>query len=237
MKPRILVFTVYNEDSHEGCSYSELAKITMPSYEEYCRIHGYDFKIKNQNVLPGRLIGWSRFEFFLENIDNYDYMFYVETDSMLMNQTIRLENLIDDNYDVIVSYTSQNLDKIELNTGPTLIKCSEWSKKLLNKFVNNKSYWHHQMVDQAMFNDEINNNTETKSKCKLVPLRFFNSFAHEWHQDSNFQIGDFICHAAGSSNDYRKNLFTSLGNHIIKMPAKLIYKPFLNHGDLAFNDS
>jgi hypothetical protein len=230
MKPRILVFTVYNKDSHVGCSYSELAKITMPSYEEYCKIHGYDFKIKNQNVLPGRLIGWSRFEFFLENIDNYDYMFYVETDSMLMNQTIRLENLIDDNYEIIVSRTSRQ-DLIELNTGPTLIKCSDWAKKIFTSFYNNVEYKNHPMVDQEMFNNKINTDSDFRKKCKIVPLRFFNSFCHKWHQEDNFQIGDFICHAAGSSNDYRVGLFHYLNQFIIKMPQAVNYNPFLNIGD------
>lgn len=230
MKPRILVFTVYNEDSHEGCSYSELAKITMPSYEEYCKIHGYDFKVKNQNVLPGRLIGWSRFEFFLENIDNYDYMFYVETDSMLMNQTIRLENLIDDNYEMIVSKTSRK-DTIDLNTGSTLIKSSDWTRRLFTRLYNNQEYKTHQFVDQQLLSDIINNEEEVRKKCKIVPLRFFNSFSHKWHLDSNFQIGDFICHAAGSSNDYRMKLFRYLKNNIIKMPKPLQFNPFLNIGD------
>lgn len=230
MKPRILVFTVYNEDSHEGCSFSELAKITMPSYEEYCKIHGYDFKVKNQNVLPGRLIGWSRFEFFLENIDNYDYMFYVETDSMLMNQTIRLENLIDDNYEMIVSRTP-NQKYIELNTGPIIVKCSEWSRQFITFLNSKKEYKNHQMVDQQLLTDAVNNDPEIRNKFKIVNLRFFNSFCHKWYIDNNFKIGDFICHAAGTGNDYRVALFTYLQQFIIKLPKNVDYKPFLNNGD------
>ncbi len=229
-KPRILVFSMYSNDSHEGCSYSELAKITMPSYEEYCKIHGYDFKSICINPSTGRLIGWDRFKFFLDNIDNYDYLFYVETDSMLMNQTIRLEHLIDDNYEIIVSKHSRE-DIDEFNTGPTLIKCSEWTRNFFTILYNNQEYKKHELVDQQLFTDTVNWEWSIKEHVKIVPLRFFNSFTHQWFPNDNFQMGDFICHAAGCSNSYRLKLFNYLKNHIIKMPAPVNFKPFLHNTD------
>ena len=87
---KFLIFSYYNKLAHHGCSFDELAKTTIPTYKEYCEKHGYDFYCKTQNFTEGRTVGWSKFEIFLENMDKYDWMFYVECDSMLMNQTIRL---------------------------------------------------------------------------------------------------------------------------------------------------
>lgn len=228
---KILVFTVFNNESHVGCSYADLAKITMPSYEEYCKIHGYDFLIRDKNVLPGTLTGWTRFEVFLENIDKYTHIFYVECDSMLMNQTIRLENLIDDNYDMILAKTNKR-EVIEINFGPMLVKSSQWTKEFLTMLLNDRSYENHPMKSQQQLNDIINSQENVKQKIKIVNARFFNSQMHDWFPDDNFKPGDFICHAAGSSNDYRLKLFNYLKDYIIKTPSYIIpYKPFLNIGD------
>lgn len=230
-KSKILVFSCFDGNSHHGCSYPELAKITMPSYEEYCKVRGYDFAIKTE-FNPARPMPWGKFEFMLENMDKYDYQFYVECDSMLMNQTIKLEDLFDDNYDILISRTSRK-DIIEVNTGPIMIKSCEWSKSFLTILINQRpEYYTKQMLEQQLFIDEINNNENVRKRCKIMNCRAFNSFYHEWHQESNYKSGDFIIHAAGSSNDYRVKLFIFLKDYIIKIPNYNIpYKPFLNIGD------
>ncbi len=230
-KPKILVFCCYSNDCHHGCSYNELAKITMPSFEEYCKIHGYDFYTKTDGFDRSKAMGWAKIEVLLEKMDSYDYQFCVECDSMLMNQTIRLENLIDNNYDMILTETTRQ-DKIQVNTGPMLVKSSKWSKEFLTNLLTKENYWNSNMFEQGCINEEINNNPEILKHINIKPLTFFNSFAHMWHLENNFQIGQFICHAAGSSNDYRVALFNYLKNHIIKMPPPVSFNPFLNIGDL-----
>lgn len=229
-KPKILVFSCFDSRSHHGCSYTDLAKITMPSYEEYCKIHGYDFLVKTE-FNSERPMPWGKFELMFDKLPIYDWIFYVECDSMLMNQTIKLENIIDDNYDIVISKSSR-LDIIEVNTGPIMIKKSEWSKQFLYEILNHrKQYYTNQMLEQQMMIDEINGNEDVRKRCKIVNYRTMNSFAHGWHLNDNFQIGDFICHAAGSSNDYRIKLFNYLKNHIIKMLPPVNYNPFVKIGD------
>lgn len=230
---KFLIFSNCDSGSHHGCSYLELSKITMPSYKEYCDIHGYDFYFHQNEGTErmGRLSGYAKYDVFLERLKDYDWVFSVECDSMLMNQTIRLENLIDDYHNIVLSRTS-NPNLIELNTGPILIKNCEWSINLVKRILEKKEYYNHQMVDQASITDEVNGSSDILSRCKIMPLRFFNSFYHAWHSENNFRVGDFICHAAGASNDYRAKLFSFLSGNIIKIPKYTIpLKPFLNIGD------
>lgn len=229
-KLKFLIFACHSSDHHHGCSYTDLAEITLPTYKEYSQIHGYDFYVKTKGFNKLKSMGWPKIDVIIERIPFYDWIFYVETDSLLMNQTIRLENLIDNNYDMILTETTRQ-DKIQVNTGPMLVKCSEWSKDFLNGLLYKDKYWNDNMHEQGAINEEINQKKWIRNHISIRDLRFFNSFAHEWHKENNFQIGDFICHGAGSSNDYRVKLFTYLKNHIIKMPAPIKFKPFLNIGD------
>ena len=228
---KFLIFSYYNKLAHHGCSFDELAKTTIPTYKEYCEKHGYDFYCKTQNFTEGRTVGWSKFEIFLENMDKYDWMFYVECDSMLMNQTIRLENLIDNHHDIIMTKTDTP-NTIELNCGPMLVKSSEWNKKFFEHLLNKKEYYSHQMVEQAAISDEVNQNEEARKHFKIMNLRFFNSYYHEWHPNGNYKHGDFILHLAGTSNSYREKVFKEMKDNIIKSnDYKISCKPFLNIGD------
>lgn len=229
---KILIFSYFDTNSsHFGKTYGEIASITMPSFQEYCKIHNYDFYVKTEGFDKSKSMGWPKFVIFLEKMKDYDWIFYVECDSLLMNQTIRLENLIDNNYDIIATETKRQ-DKIQINTGPLLVKSSEWSKQFFAYLLTKEYYWNANMMEQAAFNEEVNNNEEVRKHISIRDLRFFNSFMHEWHQEGNFRPGDFIIHGAGSSNNYRFKLFSFLKNHIIKVPEyKIPYKPFLNIGD------
>jgi hypothetical protein len=214
---KILVFTYGDTNSHYGCSFSDLLKITNASKEEYCETHGYDFYCRTEGIRTDRAIGWEKIQIICDHIDKYDYIFYVECDAMIMNHTIRIENLIDDNYDITTSI-HKNANEYEINAGVLLIKCSEWSKNFLNKLCKKEEFHHHNWAEQAAIINELKTNTETRKHFKFVSNRYFNSYAHKWYPEDNFQIGDFVLHAAGSSNDYRFQLFNEMKNYIIKMP-------------------
>lgn len=227
-KQKFLVFTYFDDNCHHGCSFRDIAKITTQSFKDYCDINSYDFIIKDSNFTPGRTIGWTKFEIFLENLNKYDWIFYLEADSMIMNETIRLENLVDNNYNIIISQTSDG----GLSCGPMFIKSSDWSKEFCKKMLSKTEYYSNPMVEQSAINDEIRNNEETKKHCRINNLRMFNSFYHQFHPENQYKPGDFIIHGAGQSNSYRAALFTFLKDKIIKIPNyKIPYKPFLNIGD------
>jgi len=228
---KILVFTYGDTNSHYGCSFSDLLKITNSSKEEYCETHGYDFYCRTEGIRTDRAIGWEKIQIICDHIDKYDYIFYVECDACIINQTIKLENLIDDNHDVIFGKVSNTKDHIQINSGVFLVKCSEWSKEFFN-FLNEKKITNRYANEQEAIIDQINTNSETLKHFKVVHLRFFNSYYHSWHPEDNYQHGDFILHAAGSSNNYRAALFNEIKKYSIIVPQeKIKIKSFLNIGD------
>ena len=212
---KFLVFTYSSQGTHEGCSFDKLAELTRPSKIEYCKTHNYVHldAIVNENY--NKPIGWLKIEVFLKEIENYDWILYVEADAMILNQTIRLENLIDDNYDIIVAKNRHNKKKIEINCGVMLVKCSEWSKNFFKNLLEDTS---NSWFEQGAIMDKINNDQEIRKHFKLVENRFFNSYFHEWYPDDNFRPGDFILHAAGSSNSFREKLFSFLQDKIVRVP-------------------
>lgn len=234
MNKKFLVFSYHNENRHHGRTFKEIGELTRASKEEYCQVHGYDFYLKDSNFDYSKRQGFERWDIFLDKIKDYDWLWYIEADLMIMNQTIRLENLIDDKYDFIIGESNSNGEIKEVNNGSILIKKSDWSLSFLKHIDSLKKYYHHPWATQQAIIDYINitHPEEAKEHIKIVPLRYFNSYYHEWHPQHNFQMGDFVLHAAGSSNDYRFALFNEIKNYIIKTPKeKIKIKPFLNIGD------
>jgi len=229
MSKKILVFSYHDENCHEGPSFKTIGEITRQSKEEYCKIHGYDFYLKDKDFDKSWTPRSERINILINNIDNYDWIWYLDTDAMIMNQTIKIDYLIDDNYDVILSRTP-NEQLIDINDGSMLIKRSEWSKNFLNHINDIVKKSSHSWPCQQAIIDYVNitHPEEAKKHIKIVPLRFFNSYYHQWYPKQNFQIGDPVLHAAGSSNDYRLKLFNEMKDKIVKMPdVKIDAIPFI----------
>jgi len=227
---RFLIFTFCDPLSrHEGPTFGELSKLTLPSKEQYAKIHSYDFYNKAGNFDKNKSIGWAKIDIILDKINQYDWLFYVECDAMIMNPTIRLQNLVDENYDIIISRSKCGEGFTNINTGILLIKCSEWSKQFFNKLNTKQNYFNNNWFEQGAIIQELDN-SEILKHFKFVQNRFFNSFYHRGDHiflDENFKVGDFICHAAGISNESRYSLFTELQNKVIKYPEnKDIKTPF-----------
>lgn len=215
---KILIFTYHDEMLHGKTSYKDIHNLTSPSKEEYCKIHGYEFFVKDSNFDFDRKVNWERVPMFINFIKQkkWDWIWFLGTDCMIMNQTIRLENIIDDNYDMILANSSNS--KIEVNTDSWLIKSSDWSLNFLETINKRTDLYHHEWCEQQAVIEEIEKNEGVKKHFKLVHTRCFNSYYHAWFPEFNFKFGDFVIQAAGHNNDYRLELFSELKDKIIKTP-------------------
>jgi len=217
MNKKFLIFTYHDEMLHGTKSYKDVAELTMPSKVDYCKAHGYDFYAKDNDFDFSRRVNWERVPMFINFIKEkkYDWLWFLGTDCMIMNHTIRLENMVDDNYDMIIA--SSNHDKIEVNTDSWLVKCSDWSLNFLEKINSNIDLYHHSWCEQQAVINELNDEN-VKKHFKIVHTRYFNSYYHAWYPDFNFQFGDFVIQAAGHNNDYRVEIFSEIKDKIIKLP-------------------
>lgn len=81
--------------------YSEMADISFPNFKAYCDIHGYDFISYKEPIDKTRSAHWSKINAVLENIENYDWIWWLDTDALIMDKNKKLEEIIDDNYSMI----------------------------------------------------------------------------------------------------------------------------------------
>lgn len=214
---KILVFSYYDNRSKDKYSFKEIGQLTLDSKVEYCKIHGYDFSNYNLHEGYPKEIGWFKIDIIRERLKDYDWILYCEADAMICNYTIRLEEILDINYNFIIAKNSISSDWNGINCGVFAVRNSEWSMNFLNKIHNKKEFWHHNQAEQQAIINEFEINTkEMLENCKIIKNKIFNSYFHEWYEQDNFKMGDFILHDAGAHNIHRFQLFNELKDKIIK---------------------
>lgn len=215
---KILVFTYWDNRSKDKYSFKDIGLLTNPSKEEYCKKWNYDFEYFEIDKYD-KEIGWFKIETIKRKLESgyYSWVFYVEADAMIMNHTIDLNSILDNNYDIVLAKNSISKGWEGLNCGVISVRNSEWSIKFLEKLLNKKEFWHNNQAEQAAIIDEFNNNEkEMLEHIKILNSRTINAYYHLWYPKDNFAMGDFILHDAGAHNSHRFELFTELKDKIIK---------------------
>jgi hypothetical protein len=209
---RICVVGIHSDEIEE------LANITNDNKEMYTDKHGYDlclYKIQDSDRMSnGKVSGFTKIGVLKNLIESnqYDWLFHVDADSLIMNHQIKVESLIDEYYDWIVSE-----DWNGINVGNFILKCSGNSVKFLeavNKFAPSEELlsktpsWWNQSEQCAM--SELRHLVKTK----IISQKDINSYIlgprpdNDWRDmhigPSNlnwepylFQNGDFILHLVG----------------------------------------
>ena len=102
-RPRIMVVGTYNQ------KYDELAQLTIESnFRRYCSIHNYSLWSDRMPDDFERAPQWRKIKLMIEllELNEADWLFFVDCDCLFMNMAIKVESLIDDEFDIIVSRTS-----------------------------------------------------------------------------------------------------------------------------------
>lgn len=229
---KFLIISVFDDGCHHGPSFREISKISSRSIIDYCNTHGYDYKIESQDLDKDRHISWSKLYLARKYLKDYDWVWCIDSDAMIMNHTIRLENVVDNNYDIIVALRENRVDSI--NTGSILYRNTDWNRDFMGEMYKQEEFKHSMFLEQSALQKLFLLDSENLAKkhIKLVNHRLFNSYYHGWYPNENFRPEDFVIHLAGTSNDYRLKMFEFLRNYIIKVPDyKIPFKQFINIGD------
>lgn len=218
-----------------GQAYHSAVQASIKNKKEYCLLHGYDFICCDYSLDPTRHPAWSKILVLLETLSkNYKWVFWTDSDSLIMNFSIRLEELIDEDYDFIICGDKNIIDLNELTvpgwkemaihvpnicTGEFLLKNSDWSRLFLQKCYGLKEFITHPWWEQAAMMDILakDGTGECLSKTKIIPYRLLGSFP-QGHSAGNtfvpveYKEGDFIIHFAGTRNlNELQQLLTSYG--------------------------
>jgi Protein of unknown function, DUF273 len=225
---KILVFSYFDKRSKDKYSFEEIAKLTQPSKEEYCKIHGYDF-INYEIQEYWREIGWYKINVIKEKLKDYDYIMYIEADCLITNYNIKIEDVaLESDFTVSRNVISKGWEGI--NCGNLIIKNSQWSVDFINKLDNKKEFYHDSWAEQrALINELENIDILEKGKhINFTSMRQMGGFYHQWYEKDRWKHGDWIIHLAGCSNEFRYNMFNFLKDKIVKMPDyKIPFEPFV----------
>ncbi|KAG0297243.1 hypothetical protein BGZ98_000658 [Dissophora globulifera] len=159
----------------------------------------------------GYIPAWAKVSILLEELDRdeHDWIFWIDTDALIVNMDIQLERFIDNRYSLMITK-----DLHFLNAGVFMLKVNEWSRQYFRAIwdrrdtsMNEQDYMIALLEDPAY---------EVESHVKYLPQCSFNSY---WEVKALYEMyrpGDFIIHWAGhnfspsSFSDWKQGRFIKL---------------------------
>ena len=214
---------MYAVISHNDEKYQPLADYTWNKNKQlYCELHGYSGINKTTGFKGGIPIGFEKCFFIKELLDKhpeYEWIWWTGSDAMITNFTIKIEDKIDPNYDLIIA-----TDCNEINNDSFLIKNTQWAKDWMDELINLiPKYSNHYFYEQQAMIDTI---PKYKDKVKIVPQRYLNAYKNDLypHQskfdllgnDGTWQKGDWLIHWPGTGLDLRLQLARHFLNEVVK---------------------
>lgn len=198
-----------------GSKYKEAVQIGVENKRLYCEMHGYDFICGEEDLDSSRPIPWSKIVLIQKVLKNSDYkwIFWTDADSLVMNLETRLEDFLDEDYNLIIGK-----DYNGINSGQFFLKNCPWSLELLSNIYNHTECVHHDWWEQKALMLEIEKHPELLSFTKIVPQRLFNTYPLEITGSlyQPYQTGDFILHFPGTKNlHYLSDLFHKYAKEVV----------------------
>lgn len=194
--------------------YQPLADITWTQNKiAYCQRHGYAACNKTTGFY-GVPIGFEKILYLQALMENseYEWIWWTGCDTLVTNFWIRIEEQIDNNFDLIIANDVNNF-----NSDSFLIKNSDWSKNYLQFIMDAmpqyKDYiWKEQgvMIDsKELFEDHI----------KVMPQKFMNSWPY-YTKDKlgnlgQWSPGDWLIHFCGMTLDERLELASRYIKYVV----------------------
>lgn len=183
----------------ENLSYGQYTKAIN---EKYCNEKKYTYFVETDtekilNNLDGRSHTWYKPKFINEVLEKFDadYVLFLDADAIIIDNTYRIEDFIDEKYDCIVT---EDYGPSVMNAGVLLFKNTEWTKTFLKKWWDisqtlngpngepvgyyNTGLWH----DQTCFGYLYNNEFGYKSKIKIIDNKILNSRVFKDIHHKNF---------------------------------------------------
>jgi glycosyltransferase involved in cell wall biosynthesis len=121
------------------CPPADYRSLSFPNKEKYCLKHGYDFLSYTERA-SDRPPSWDKIKYLRKHIDNYDWIFWTDSDSVIVNDKVRLETFIDTEKDLVIQLDEASDKTKAINAGQIFLRNSEWGKWFLGEAWNNEKY-------------------------------------------------------------------------------------------------
>lgn len=185
---------------------ADLAALSTPNKAAYCARHAYTFIERTDGFAPSRPAAWSKIRFLKEALRHHDWVFWSDADSLIMNGAIRLEEFVDDSYDLILTHEDLGQGVYNANTGQMLIRHGKWSTRFLDDVWSQRQFihdrlWENRAAIHLLWSRDLSRHVA------MVTQRRFNSY------QGNYRDGDFILHLAGMPHEQRLLLMRRFWDH------------------------
>ena len=226
-KIKFCVLVSYDE------GYKRMASYTVDlNIKKYCEMHGYDLHIDYQEKFSnGKPAQWQKIRAARELLEthNYDWVFYLDTDCIIMNPHIKLESFIDDNCSFILPQCQKAVDtpitvipNIEnIISSQFFVKNDECGRDILDDIwlaQNNDKVeefdYEGRQIRILINTGKYNNRIKIVEEKRLNRFWYVNSpfmvFSFFGINDNVWQWGDFIVHVTGYDTEARVRLLSDL---------------------------
>lgn len=167
-------------------NYNEVGAISVPNKEAYAKQHGYDYLLSHETLEPSRPASWNKLRLMQKHIQEYDWLWWNDTDTLIMNPERCLEDLTDTNFPVIVGS-----DDWGINCGNFLIQRAPDIDTILEEWWNKDDEVEHPWWEQRALMELMRISPRWANRVKILPEAAMNS-----HVD-HYREGDFLIHFAG----------------------------------------
>ena len=181
-----------------GHDYIRLLKAALDGKRDYCRQHGYTFLPFFECLDPSRAPSWSKV-LMLERIlksAQYDWVFWSDADSVVMNPATRLEDIIA-TIPSHCDFAAAGDGNGAINAGQFLLRNSAWTLDFLTRVYAQTQFVDHNWWEQQAILHLLETNPTDRAKFFRLAQRAINSYPNELAHDgkhAGYQEGDFIVH-------------------------------------------
>lgn len=193
MKPKITIVTLATDHMRA------FADLTFERNRRYAEKYGYGFAAYDKVIDDSRPASWSKIPALAENFEDNDWLLWIDADAAIMNMEIKLEELIDERFDFILTS-----DINGANCGVFLLKCSQYMEMMLDVIWDSKEFINHKWWEQGAVHELLKYDKRFKEATLFLRKDKLNSYYHDYEK------GDFILHLPGTHNDTRYMIFKDM---------------------------
>lgn len=174
-KPRIALVSLALGDN-----YKVITKYGSVTKRQYCEKHGYDFFENDIEVDPLRPPAWAKVRQILLHLGRYDYIMWIDADTFVMNQNVRIEDLMVEEMngrDIMIAR-----DWKMINSGVMIIRNTPWARRFFELVYEQTQFIHHSNWEQAAIIDLYEKNiSNAQDHFTVLPLHKQNRLNSYWY--------------------------------------------------------
>jgi galactosyl transferase GMA12/MNN10 family len=209
-------------------AYQPLADITWEQNKKlYAERHGYDAIAKTTFKYPvNTSISFERSELIIELLESgkYDWIHACGCDTMITNFNIKLEDIVDNDYDFVIAVDCYNInnDSMLIRNAPSSIAWLKYIVSSREQYINHPTRW----FDQQCMIESID---MMGDRIKVVTQRTLNSYNYDLYpiephiykkdlmgNSGQWEPGDFLIHWPAIPNDQRIIMAQDMLTKVVK---------------------